>query len=397
MANFDHTRLKRVSDVCRRYVDEGKMAHTDVQIADRNGVVFRDVYGHADIASGTALTTESIFRIYSMTKPITSLIIMQMYEEGTLLLEDPISRFLPELANPKVFIGGSDISPKLRAAEREPTIQDLLRHTAGYTYGWARLGPVERLYRNDDLGSLSSPSYDLEGFIATLAEKPLCFDPGTAWRYSVATDVLGAAIQRIEGDTLGAVMRRRVFDPLDMVDTGFFVPPEKTERFTSLYSTINGLSVSDRREGSYFCSQPSFESGGGGLVSTTRDYQQFATMLLNHGALGGNRLIGRKTLEYMAINHLPNGLSVPELSTGGFSEAYRFGTGYGLGFSIVTDTAAHAALVSHGEYGWGGAASTVFWIDPVEAITVIFMTQLMPSSAYPIRRELRATINQALL
>ena len=333
-----------------------------------------------------------------MTKPITSIVLMQLFEEGALLLEDPVEKFLPEFANPTVMVGGNDVSPVTRPAARSITIRDLLSHCSGLTYGFLRQGPVDARYRAEGLGDINAPDYSLREGMKSLAKQPLLFDPGTAWNYSMSTDVCGAVIEAITGSTLAQAFAERVFDPLSMLNTGFSVPSTEAERFTSLYAPISGsMTRIDRAGSSAYLEPPVFLSGGGGLVSTLGDYQKFTSMLLAGGVGDGNRLIGRRTLEYMASNHLPGGRLLNELGQSVFAEVAMDGMGFGLGFSVVEDPAANGSLCSVGEFAWGGAASTAFWVDPVEEITAVFMTQLLPSSYYPLRRQLRAAVYQALL
>jgi CubicO group peptidase (beta-lactamase class C family) len=399
MTRFDEARLNRIGAVGRRYVDDGKIPCSVVQIADSSGPIYTDTYGWADVEDQIPITTESIFRIYSMTKPITSIVLMQLHEEGHLLLEDPLEKFLPEFANPTVMVGGSDISPVTRPAARSITVKDILTHCSGFTYGFLRQGPLDARYRAQGLGDFTTPDYSLQEAMQRLAEQPLLFEPGTAWNYSMSTDVCGAVIEAITGQTLAQAFAERVFNPLSMLDTGFSVPASATERFTSLYAPIppGPMTRIDQAESSNYLKPPAFLSGGGGLVSTLGDYQKFASMLLANGIGDGNRIIGRRTLEYMASNHLPGGKLLNELGQSLFSEVAMDGMGFGLGFAVVQDPAANASMCSPGEFNWGGAASTAFWVDPVEEITAVFMTQLLPSSHYPLRRELRAAVYQSLV
>ena len=398
MSTFDEQRLQRVGEVGRRYVDAAKIPCSLVQVADESGAIYRDAYGWADVEDAKPIDFDSIFRIYSMTKPITSLVLMQLYEEGEFLLEDPIEKFLPEFANPKVMIGGSDLAPVTRPATRSIRIRDILTHCSGLTYGFFRQTPLDARYREQGLGDFATPDYSLREGMKRLAEQPLLFDPGTAWNYSMSTDVCGAVIEVITGMTLAQAFAERVFNPLSMLDTGFSVPASEAERFTSLYAWLppGKLTRIDAAASSAYLEPPAFLSGGGGLVSTIGDYQKFASMLLAGGVAGGERLIGRRTLEYMAINHLPGGKSLNELGQSLFAEVAMDGMGFGLGFSVVEDPAANASMCSVGEFAWGGAASTAFWVDPVERLTAVFMTQFLPSSTYPLRRELRAAVYQAL-
>lgn len=397
MTVFDEARFDRIGAVGRRYVEAGKIPCSVVQVADATGPVYTDAHGWADVEAQTPITTESIFRIYSMTKPITSIVLMQLYEEGELLLEDPVERYLPEFADPQVMVGGSDLAPVTRPAARSITIRDILTHCSGLTYGFLRQGPLDARYRDEGLGDFTVPDYSLSEGMRKLAAQPLLFEPGTSWNYSMSTDVCGAVVEAITGMTLAQAFAERVFEPLSMLDTGFSVPDSAAERFTSLYAKLpGGLTRIDEATTSRYLEPPAFLSGGGGLVSTLGDYQKFASMLLAGGVGGGNRLIGRRTLEYMASNHLPDGKLLNELGQSLFAEVAMDGMGFGLGFSVVEDPAANGNTCSLGEFAWGGAASTAFWIDPVEDLTCIFMTQLLPSSTYPLRRQLRAAVYQAL-
>jgi len=398
MATFDVARLDRIGAVGRRYVDDSKIPCSVVQVANESGPIYNDSYGWADVERQTPISLDSIFRIYSMTKPITSIVLMQLYEEGELLLEDPVEKFLPAFANPRVMVGGSDLAPVTRPAARSITIRDILTHCSGLTYGFLRQGPLDARYREQGLGDFTTPDYSLSEAMKRLGAEPLLFEPGTSWNYSMSTDVCGAVIEAITDMTLAQAFAERVFEPLSMLNTGFSVSSSETSRFTSLYARLpGGMTRIDDAETSAYLSPPAFLSGGGGLVSTIGDYQKFASMLLGQGASGANRLIGRRTLEYMASNHLPDGKLLNELGQSLFSEVAMDGMGFGLGFSVVEDPAANGSLCSPGEFAWGGAASTAFWIDPLEGITAIFMTQLLPSSTYPLRRELRAAVYQALI
>lgn len=400
MVSFDSSRLDRVGAVGRRYVDAGKMPCSVVQVADSSGPVYQDAYGWADVESQQPVSLDTIFRIYSMTKPVTSVVLMQLFEEGQVMLEDPVEKYLPDLADPTVMVRGGELSPETRPAMRSITIRDLLTHTAGLTYGFLRQTPVDALYRDQNLGDFTLAPYTLAEGVKRMGELPLLFDPGSAWNYSMSTDVCGAVIEVITGQTLAQAFAERIFEPLDMIDTGFSVPEGSRSRFSSLYiPRAGGLARADDMAKSPYLKPPAFLSGGGGLVSTIGDYQKFCSALLAGGltADGKSRIIGRRTLEYMAINHLPGNQLLNEIGASLFSEVTQEGTGFGLGFAVVQDPAALQIPSSIGEYSWGGAASTAFWVDPVEGLTTIFMTQLLPSSTYPVRRELRTAVYQALV
>ena len=397
-AGFDSQRLASVSALVDRYVAEGKLAGAQVQVAHRGEVALRHTVGRADVASDRPLGDDAIYRIYSMTKPITSIALMQLYEQGQVLLEDPVSAYIPEFAEMQVFTGGTPTAPKVRPAQTAMTVKDVLTHASGLTYGFFFQNNLDAMYREDGLGDFQLPDYTLEEGMRRLATKPLAFDPGTAWNYSMSTDVCGRLVEVISGMGLDEYFAEHITGPLGMVDTAFHVPADKKHRFTSNYALTpeDPLATFDSFDASPYLSPPVFLSGGGGLVGTVDDYQRFVDMLLNGGELDGRRIIGRKTLEYMTINHLPEGKTLNELGQSLFSEAVMEGMGFGLGFSTLVDPARNGAVSSGGEFAWGGAASTAFWVDPAEEITCVFMTQLMPSSSYPLRRELKATVYQAL-
>ncbi|MEO0493033.1 MAG: serine hydrolase domain-containing protein [Actinomycetota bacterium] len=397
-AGFDSQRLAQVAALADRYVADGKLAGAQVQVAHRSEVALRHTVGRADVASDRPLGDDAIYRIYSMTKPITSIALMQLYEQGRVLLEDPVSDYIPAFADMQVFLGGTPTDPQLRPAQTVMTVKDVLTHASGLTYGFFFQNNVDAMYREDGLGNFQLPGYTLEEGMERLGAKPLVFDPGTAWNYSMSTDVCGRLVEVISGMGLDAYFAEHVTGPLGMVDTAFHVPAEKAERFTSNYAVTpsDPLMTVDRFDASPYLSPPVFLSGGGGLVGTVDDYQRFVDMLLNGGELDGQRIIGRKTLEYMTLNHLPEGKTLNELGQSLFSEAAMDGMGFGLGFSSLVDPARNGAMSSFGEFAWGGAASTAFWVDPVEEVTCVFMTQVMPSSFYPLRRELKATVYQAL-
>lgn len=394
---FASERLARADATMRAYVDAGKLPGVQWVLSRRGEVVHRDVYGYADVEAERPVAPDTIYRIYSMTKPITSVGLMMLYEEGAFLLENPVGRFLPELADVQVWVGGSADAPETRPASRPMAIHDVLTHMSGLTYGFHFQHPVDEMYRALDLGNFAQPRFDLAEGIARLATLPLLFDPGTRWNYSMSTDVCGRLIEVMSGMPLDRYLRERVLDPLGMKDTAYSAPEADLERCCPLY--VRGADRRLRRFASpeSMVRPPKFLSGGGGLVGTIDDYLCFCHMLLNGGELDGVRLLGPRTVRYMTRNHLPGGKLLNEAGQSTFAEAAMEGTGFGLGFSTIEDAAALRNLASEGEFAWGGAASTVFWVDPVEEICVVFMTQLLPSDTYPIRRQLRAGVLQALV
>ncbi|MBG02179.1 MAG: serine hydrolase [Acidimicrobiaceae bacterium] len=399
---FDEGRLQRVAELCDRYVDGGKFPCAQVQLSHQGNVAFRYTTGWSDIESKNPLREDAIFRIYSMTKPITSIGLMQLYEKAEFILEDPVAKYLPAFADPQVLVGGSYLNPVTRPAQTELTIRDMLLHTSGLTYGFHYSNNLDKMYRESKFASIWGKKGDeietLEETTNKLGEMPLLFDPGTSWNYSMSTDVCGRLIEVISGRALDEYLEEHVLGPLGMDDTGFYVKDANNGRFTSNYAITpkSPLTRIDAAEDSPYLEPQVFLSGGGGMVSTTDDYQRFVDMLINGGELEGERVIGRHTLDFMTLNHLPGGVTLNELGQSTFTETAMEGMGFGLGFSVLVNPAANAALGSVGEFAWGGAASTRFWVDSLEKITCVFMTQFMPSSHYPIRRELKAAVYQAL-
>jgi CubicO group peptidase (beta-lactamase class C family) len=399
-AGFDPVRLERIDAVLRDHVDSGRIPCSQFVLTRGDEVVHYHRYGFADREAGAPLRDDSIFRIYSMTKPITSVGLMMLYEQGRFLLEDPIEKYLPQLAEPTVWVSGEGADMVTRPASRSINIRDLLTHTAGLTYGFQMAHPVDALYRERGYGVFGeAPEFTPSEMLEGLGELPLQFDPGAGWWYSMATDVCAALIEVLTGQTLEQYFRKQILDPLQMHDTTFWVEDEREYRFTTCYGLMpNGTTLPiDTREESVHRVPPYFQAGGGGLLSTLADYQRFTRMLSRGGELDGVRLLSPRTVDYMRANHLPAGQTMAHLGQTGFSEGTLDGSGFGLGFSVNIDPVANKALGSVGDYGWGGAASTWFRVDPVEDLSMIFLTQLMPSNAYPIRRELRATVYQALV
>ena len=391
------SRLDRVADYLKEYVDSGKLPGYLVVVSRRGQPAYLHRYGLRDVEAQAPVKEDTIFRIYSMSKPITSVAAMSLYERGVFQLDNPVSAFIPELKGLEVFQAGDRDHYRTVPAEREMTIRDLLTHTSGLTYGFMNIHPVDAMYRARGVeGSRSKGT--LKGMVEKLGELPLLFSPGTRWSYSVATDVLGYLVEVLSGMTLDAYLAEHIFAPLGMTDTSFFVPPDKVPRFSANYDYHEGgIRLADSPMDSPYCRRASFLSGGGGLVSTASDYLRFTHMLRNKGVLNGERILGRKTVEFMTINHLPNNNDLGSMGQKVFSEMPFDGIGFGLGFSVVLDPAKGNIIGSPGEYAWGGAASTAFWIDPVEDLSVIFLTQLLPSSSYPIRRDLRVLTYQALI
>lgn len=397
IAGLDQHRLDAIERLIERdYLQPGKLPGSVTLVARRGEIAWVKAQGLMDVERGKPMQRDTLFRIYSMTKPITSLAMMQLYEQGRFLLDDPVHRYIPAWKDLRVYKAGVYPAFLTTAADRRMTIRDLMTHMSGLTYGFMQRSNVDAAYR--ELGLDGSRGMTLEKLVEELARLPLEFSPGSAWSYSVATDVLGYLVQLLSGKPLDLYFQEHIFQRLGMADTGFHVPPEKLERFAACYqASPGGFSLQDDPQTSHFTRPPAFLSGGGGLVSSIDDYFRFAQALCNGGELNGRRIIGRKTLEFMRSNHLPGNCDLPSIAVGSFSETPYEGQGFGLGVSVKTDVAKSMVNGSVGEYGWGGLASTTFLVDPLEEMVMVFMTQLMPSSTYPIRQQLRAITYGALV
>ncbi len=385
---FDTGRLDRIpAFLAAKYVDTGRLPHAATLVSRRGEIAHLSCIGEG--RPGEALKEDAIFRIASMTKPITSIAFMMLLEEG---------KFCPEFKDTGVFVAGGGNVPFLTRPPAAPIrMVDLLRHTAGLTYGFQERTPVDAAYRKARIDDFDA-DYTMDSFIADLAKIPLQFDPGAHWNYSMATDVLGAVIERIEGKPFAQVLQDRIFGPLGMVDTGFKVPADQQHRLADAYAFHPKDKKQDFDGGakSRWAKDRSFHSGGGGLASTLHDYHRFCLMLLGGGKLGDVRIVSRKTLALMTSNHLPGGGDLTQHSVGIFSEDENAGVGFGLGFAVTLDPALAGIPGSAGDFYWGGMFSTGFFVDPVEEICMVFMTQLMPSSTYPVRREVKTLVHAAL-
>jgi CubicO group peptidase (beta-lactamase class C family) len=395
---FSAERLGRIDRLLQeKYIGPGRMPCAQVMVARRGETVHQAVLGQRDVERGTPLTEDTVFRIYSMTKPVTCVALMTLVEEGLIALDDPVAKHIPAWKNLGVYSAG--LGPYLTTPPARPMqVVDLMRHTSGLTYGFQSRTNVDAAYRKLKVEEMHG-QHDLETFIELLAKLPLEFSPGEAWNYSVSTDVVGYLVQKLCGKPLSQVLAERIFEPLKMTDTGFFVREDQKARFAACYNATpeGGLKLQDDPEVSPYLKPPALESGGGGLVSTAADYMRFANMLVNGGELEGARILSPMSVRLMASNHLPGDKDLTELSRSLFSESTNAGVGFGLGFAVVFDPPKTLVPCSKGEFYWGGAASTAFWVDPVEQVTAVFMTQLLPSSTYPIRRELRTLVYSALM
>ena len=395
---FDGERLARIpAFLADSYVDSGRLPNTQLVVA-RNGVpVHYSKLGKMG-DDGRDLRDDALFRIASMTKPITSIAFMQLVEQCKVALEEPVTKVFPEFAGLKVYAGGGGSIPFAPGVPAPPIrFVDLLTHMSGFTYGLQNRNNLDATYRENNF-DFARTHLDSDSFVEKLSKLPLEFAPGTGWNYSVSTDVLGIAVERISGMRLGDYFAKNIFEPLGMSDTAFGVAEGKGDRLVDAYAYRPGDTprMIDAGAKSRLNSPGSFDSGGGGLVGTIADYQRFVTMLVNGGELDGVRIVSPKTLRLMRTNHLPGNADLTEMSSSLFSEANNAGTGFGLGFAMVIDPAKTLMPSSPGEYYWGGAYSTAFFVDPVEQITCVFMTQVYPSSTYPIRRQLKTLIYSAL-
>jgi CubicO group peptidase (beta-lactamase class C family) len=396
-AGLDAGRLERIAVHFDRYVERGAIPGYQVTVARGGEVAYVRSAGHMDRERGTPVAEDTIWRIYSMTKPITSVALMQLYERGAFLLTDPVHRFIPEWRDLEVEVTDDDGTTRLVAPERPMSVRDALMHTTGLAGAVVPDHPVDRRYHRAVVADPSGMT--LERAVTLLADLPLKFHPGTRFNYGLSTDICGRLVELLSGRRFDEYLDDHVLGPLGMVDTGFSVPEASAGRLAACYRYTPGAEpeLFDDPATSSYLRRRSYLSGSGGLVSTSADYLRFCRMLLNGGQLDGERIIGRKTLELMSSNHLPGGRDLAAFATGGFGESGFEGVGFGLGFAIGLGPAATAMVGSYGELSWGGAASTGFWVDPVEDLTAVFMTQLMPSVIYPFRAQLRALVYQALV
>ena len=396
-------RLGRIDDYVERHLEANHFAGAVTLVARRGQVVQFEAYGMQDIEAGVPMSKDSIFRIYSMSKPITSVAVMTLFEEGRFLLNDPVSKFLPEFKDLEVGVDEVDETTGEKVLKRVPenrkvTIRDLLRHTSGLTYGFWGKSLVDQMYL--DQGILTKDE-TIKEMVAKLGTIPLKHQPGTVWEYSVSTDVLGRFVEVVSGQSFDEFLQERIFGPLGMTDTGFFVPAEDVHRLTTAYrpnedntaiSRLEPKKASDTsKDTTYriadFTEVPTFLSGGGGLVSTASDYLRFAQMLLNRGELDGVRILGPETIELMTRNHMED---IPLWN--GFGNY-----GFGLGFAVSPDRGDSGSVLSEGSYWWGGMAHTTFWVDPEEELIGIFLIQILPTSPMPYRDLFKPVVYQAIV
>jgi len=392
---FDVKRLSRIADhLTSNYLDTGKIPGCQILVSRHGIPAYFESLGEMDRERQKPMREDTIFRIYSMTKPITSIALMQLYEQGRFQLNDPVYRVIPEWKDQKVWLSGEGENMVCRNPESPMTFRHLLTHTSGITYG-ATAHPVDKAYRVK--GIRRDQGETLATFVKKLAEIPLRFDPGQRWLYSYSTDICGYLVEALSGESLDNYLQKNIFDPLGMKDTAFHVAEDKKDRFAANYrrNTDKTLTLIDDPEKSVYLEKKSFLSGGGGLVSTTRDYYRFCEMLRQNGYLDGERIIGPRTLRLMTRNHLKDGRDLKTMAIGDFSETPYEGIGFGLGFAMTLGQVVSGGY-GEGDYYWGGAASTIFWVDPVEDLIVIFMVQLMPSATFNFRGQLKNLIYSSI-
>ncbi len=399
---LDPERLRRIDRHLARYVDDGRLPGWLITVSRHGRLAHVSCYGSRDLEAGLPVEPDTLWRIYSMTKPLTSVAAMMLYEEGLLELTDPVSSFIPSFGGVRVYAGGSDLRPVTAPATEPVRIWHLLTHTAGLTYGFHRVHPVDALYRAAGFEWGTPPGVDLAQACDIWAGMPLLFQPGAEWNYSVATDVLGRVVEVVSGSSLDEFLAARILRPLGMTDTVFHVGDGDATRLAALYTRgVDGKAARLESLGSAILQRPAMLSGGGGLASTAADYHRFTQMLLPGagspaGELDGTRLLSPRTVAYMGRNHIPGGLDLETFGRPLYAEFPFRGVGFGLGFAVVIDPVRGKVDCSEGELSWGGGASTAFWIDPEEELAVSFFTQLLPSSAYRIRPQLRQLVYQAL-
>ena len=396
-------RLRRLDDWLRHdFIEPGLIPGCQLLVARHGEVVHRATLGRMDVGRDRALRDDALFRIYSMTKPITSVALMMLWEEGRFGLNDPVHRFVPAWRELRVWEAGRGEVMRTRPLRQPMTMRQILSHTAGLTYGSALLAPgqqphpVEEAYAALKIGTRSGDT--LQAMVDKLARVPLRFEPGTAWQYSLATDVCGHLVQVISGQPFETFVHERILAPLCMVDTAFHVPADKLDRLSTCYryDAQHRMVPVDTPERSAFASPPVLASGGGGLVGTLADYHAFCEMLRRGGELDGVRLLGPRTLALMRANHLSGNQDLVALAQDGFSETANAGIGFGLGFATTLGEVSAGGLGA-GDFFWGGMASTLFWVDPREDLVAIFMTQLIPSRTYNFRGPMKNIVYSAIV
>ncbi len=402
-AGFSAERLGRITGFLNRnYIEPGKIAGCQVLVSRHGHPAYFKSFGQMDRERAKPMADDTIFRIYSMSKPITSIALMQLYEQGHFQLYDPVSRVIPEWRDHRVWVAGDIDNMETKAPDKPMTFRHILSHTGGLTYGGSLDGPggqrhpVDQAYRRE--GVRGGADETLATFVQKLAKVPLRYEPGERWMYSYSVDVSGYLVEALSGKPFDQYLQEYIFNPLGMKDTSFWVAPEKQSRFAANYQRQPDKTIKliDDPATSSYLKNPSFFSGGGGLTSTTADYLRFCEMLRRGGELDGARIIGSRTLELMHRNHLAGGKDLTQMAIGAFSETANEGVGFGLGFAVTLSEFESGSL-GEGDYYWGGAASTIFWVDPKEDMVVIFMTQLMPSATFNFRGQLKNIVYSSIV
>jgi CubicO group peptidase (beta-lactamase class C family) len=393
---FSSDRLTRIATHFDHYVEDRRLAGWLATVSRGGQLVWVGKSGHRDRERGLPVEDDTMWRIYSMTKPVTAVAVMTLYEEGLFDLNDDVGQWIETLRAPRVWAGGTPMSPETVPAIEPVRVHHLLTHTSGLTYGFQYNHSVDAIYRAKGYDFAFKSGASLVDAVDDWCSSPLVFQPGSRWNYSVAFDVLGRLIEIWSGRPLDVFMKERIFDPLGMSDTEWWCPPDKAERLAMLYVPSHGEAVPHEKWANASLHPAPLLGGGGGLYSTAYDYGRFSTMLLRGGELDGVRLLSSPTVELMTSNHLPGDVDLEEFAVDSFSETGYAGLGFGFGMSVVDDRRKAKSLVSDGSFAWGGAASTFFWVDPAEDLTAAFYTQLLPSSTYPIRREFQRVVYQAL-
>ena len=392
-------RLARIDRHFQRYIDDGYLTGWQIVVARHGVVVHHALSGQRDVEAGLPVEADTIWRIFSMTKPITAVLALQLWEEGAFELNDPVHRYIPSFAETRVWRQGSVTSPVTEPVTETMRIWQLFAHTAGLSYGFMYAHPVDELYRRAGFEWGVPQGKDLAGVCDVLAGLPLLFQPGSEWNYSMGLDVLGRVLEVVSGKPLDVLMKERLLDPLGMHDTTWSVPVDQQHRLAALYGAMPGTKKAIHLEqmGRAALEPPLFLGGGGGLQSTAYDYQRFVQMLANGGELDGVRILAPGTVRYMASNHLPGNADLTAFGRPLFAETTFDGVGFGLGVSVTLDPVKGRVPGNAGEYAWGGAASTAFWIDPIDDLTVGFYTQLLPSSTHPLRSQLKQLVYQSII
>ena len=396
---FDTTRLQLIDNHFRRYVDDGRLAGWQVMVSRRGDIAHHSTYGVRRLENNESFAEDTVVRLYSMTKPLTTLAAMQLVERGLVQLKDPVSKFIPAFSATPVYRSGSVQKPMTEPQTLPMLVWHLMTHMSGLTYGFHNTHPVDAMYRDHGFEWGQPEDLDLAACCERWAQLPLVFQPGTEWNYGVSTDVLGRIVEVVSGLDLEEYFQQHILGPLGMTDTSFYIDDvNRKSRLAELYiphpeTGAATLAPAFLRRSEH----PSMLSGGAGLYGTATDYLRFCQMVLNGGDLDSERVIGRHTLDYMGKNHLPGNVDLDAIGRPLFAESAFVGVGFGLGFSVVIDAAASKVPSSTGEMAWGGAASTAFWVDPAEDLAVVFLTQLLPSSTHAIRPELKQLVYQALV